>query len=70
MNGLKPRERELVIARVEAQWTTPEIAEHFEFKTVDGARMAVNRAMQRLARGNEVAGALARRCGGAASLQE
>ncbi len=49
MNGLKPRERELVIARVEAQWTTPEIAEHFGFNTVDGARMAVNRAMLRLA---------------------
>jgi RNA polymerase sigma-70 factor, ECF subfamily len=49
MNGLKPRERELVIARVEAQWTTPEIAQHFGFNTVDGARMAVNRAMQRLA---------------------
>lgn len=49
MNGLKPRERELVIARVEAQWTTPEIAQHFAFNTVDGARMAVNRAMQRLA---------------------
>ena len=26
----------------------PEIAEHFGFNTVDGARMAVNRAMQRL----------------------
>ena len=25
-----------------------EIAEHFGFNTVDGARMAVNRAMQRL----------------------
>ena len=48
MNTLKPRERELVIARVEAQWTAPEIAEHFGFNTVDGARMAVNRAMQRL----------------------
>jgi RNA polymerase sigma-70 factor, ECF subfamily len=48
LSGLKPRERELVIARVEAQWTTPEIAEHFGFNTVDGARMAVNRAMQRL----------------------
>lgn len=48
MNTLRPRERELVIARVEAQWTAPEIAEHFGFNTVDGARMAVNRAMQRL----------------------
>jgi RNA polymerase sigma-70 factor, ECF subfamily len=48
MNRLKPRERELVIARVEAQWSAAEIAEHFGFNTVDGARMAVNRAMQRL----------------------
>ena len=48
MNTLKPRERELVIARVEAQWSAAEIAEHFGFNTVDGARMAVNRAMQRL----------------------
>jgi hypothetical protein len=37
-----------VIARVEAQWTAPEIAEYFGFNSVDGARMAVNRAMQRL----------------------
>ena len=48
LGSLKARERELVIARVEAQWTTAEIAEHFEFNTVDGARMALNRAMQRL----------------------
>jgi RNA polymerase sigma factor (sigma-70 family) len=48
MSSLNPRERELVIARVEAQWTAPEIAEHFGFNTADGARMAVNRAMQRL----------------------
>jgi len=48
LDSLKPRERELVIARVEAQWTTAEIAEHFEFNSVDGARMAVNRAIQRL----------------------
>ncbi len=48
IDSLKPRERELVIARVEAQWSTPEISEHFGFPTVDAARMAVNRAMQRL----------------------
>lgn len=48
MSGLKPRERELVIARVESQWTAPEIAEHFGFTSVDAARMAVNRAVQRL----------------------
>ena len=49
LGSLKPRERELVIARVEAQWTTAEVAEHFEFNSIDGARMAVNRAIQRLA---------------------
>lgn len=48
MNRLKPRERELVIARVEAQWTAEQIAESFGFNTVDGARMAVHRALQRL----------------------
>jgi RNA polymerase sigma-70 factor (ECF subfamily) len=48
LDTLRPRERELVIARVEAQWTAPEIAEYFGFNSVDGARMAVNRAMQRL----------------------
>ena len=48
MSQLKPRERELVIARVEAHWSVAEIAEHFGFNTPDGARMAVNRAVQRL----------------------
>lgn len=48
LETLKPRERELVIARVEAQWNTAEIAEHFKFNSVDGARMAVSRAIQRL----------------------
>ena len=48
LNILKPRERELVIARVEAQWSLAEITEHFGFNTVDAARMAVNRAVQRL----------------------
>ncbi len=48
MGRLKPRERELVIARVEAQWSVAEIAEQFGFNTPDGARMAVNRAVQRL----------------------
>jgi RNA polymerase sigma-70 factor (ECF subfamily) len=51
LNALKPRDRELVIARVEAQWSLPEIAEHFGFNTVDAARMAVSRAVQRLGEG-------------------
>ena len=48
LTGLKPRERELVIARVEAQWSLSEIADHFGFNTVDAARMAVRRAAERL----------------------
>ncbi|HTG88800.1 MAG TPA: sigma-70 family RNA polymerase sigma factor [Vicinamibacterales bacterium] len=48
LNGLKPRERELVIARVEAQWSLSEIADHFGFNSVDAARMAVRRAAERL----------------------
>jgi RNA polymerase sigma-70 factor (ECF subfamily) len=48
LNTLKPRERELVIARVEAQWSLTEIAEHFGFNTVDAARMAVYRAARHL----------------------
>jgi RNA polymerase sigma-70 factor, ECF subfamily len=48
LSRLRLKEQELVIARIEAQWTPAEIAEHFGFKTVDSARMAVNRAVQRL----------------------
>ncbi len=48
MGRLKPKERELVIARVEAQWTAPAIAEHFGFSSVDAARMAPSRAVERL----------------------
>ena len=49
LDSLKPRERELVIARVEAHWTPADGAEHFEFTSVAGARMGVNRGIQRLA---------------------
>jgi len=51
LDALKPRERELVIARIEAQWSPAEIAQHFGFNTPDAARMAVNRAVQRLGAG-------------------
>jgi RNA polymerase sigma-70 factor (ECF subfamily) len=45
---LKPREREMVVARVEAQWSMGEIARQFGMRTVDGARMAVSRALKKL----------------------
>ena len=45
---LSPRDREMVVARIEAQWSLAEIAQRFKMRTVDGARMAVTRALRRL----------------------
>jgi len=46
---LSPRDRELIVARIEAQWSVAEIAERFGSRTPDAARMAVSRALRRLA---------------------
>jgi RNA polymerase sigma-70 factor (ECF subfamily) len=48
LTTLSPRERELIVARVEIQWSLAEIAQRFSMRTVDGARMAVSRAVKRL----------------------
>jgi len=48
LSGLSPRERALVVARLEAQWSVSEIAQHFGARSVDAARMAVSRALRRL----------------------
>lgn len=48
LDHLKPRDREMVMARIEVQWTLGEIAQQFGMKTVDAARMAVSRALRRL----------------------
>jgi len=45
---LSPRDREMIVARIEAQWNLGEIAQRFKMRTVDGARMAVTRALRRL----------------------
>ena len=45
---LSPRDRQLVVARIEAQWSYDEIARHFDMPTPDAARMAVSRALRRL----------------------
>jgi RNA polymerase sigma factor (sigma-70 family) len=45
---LTPHDRELVVARIEAQWTYDEIALHLRMRTADAARMAVSRALRRL----------------------
>jgi RNA polymerase sigma factor (sigma-70 family) len=48
LEQLKSRDREMVVARVEVQWTLGEIAQRFGMPTVDAARMAVSRALKRL----------------------
>ena len=48
LGGLGARDRELVVARIEAQWSVAEIAKRFEMPTPDAARMAVGRAIKRL----------------------
>src|SRR5215510_7364530 len=45
---LEPKDRELIVARVEVQWTVAEIAQRFGMRTVDATRMAVSRAVRRL----------------------
>ena len=48
LTTLSARDREVIVARVEAQWTAQEIADRFGMRTVDAARMAVSRALRRL----------------------
>src|SRR5262245_18567797 len=45
---MPPRDRELIVARIEAQWSYDEIAHRFTMRTSDAARMAVTRALKRL----------------------
>ncbi len=48
LTGLPPRDRKLIVARIEAQWSVAEIAQRFGMRTADGARMALGRALRRL----------------------
>jgi DNA-directed RNA polymerase specialized sigma24 family protein len=48
MGMLVSRDRELIVARIEAQWTYEEIAHRFGMRTPDAARMAAKRAFDRL----------------------
>lgn len=48
LQGLTAKDRGLIVARIEVQWSFAEIAHRFGMRTVDGARMAVTRAVQRL----------------------
>jgi RNA polymerase sigma-70 factor (ECF subfamily) len=48
LSRLPSRDRELIVGRIEVQWSLSEIAHRFGLRTVDAARMAVNRAVKRL----------------------
>jgi RNA polymerase sigma factor (sigma-70 family) len=48
LTRLEPKDRELIVARVEVQWSVAEIAQRFGMRTVDATRMAVTRAVRRL----------------------
>jgi RNA polymerase sigma-70 factor (ECF subfamily) len=48
LGKLAPKDRELVVARVEAQWSAAEIADQFGHRTISAARMAILRAVRRL----------------------
>lgn len=48
LTQLSQRDREMIVARIEAQWSLAEIAQRFGIRTTDAARMAVTRALRRL----------------------
>jgi RNA polymerase sigma-70 factor, ECF subfamily len=48
LTQLGPRDREIIVARIEAQWSFAEISQRFGMPTADAARMAVTRALKRL----------------------
>ncbi|MCM3880392.1 MAG: sigma-70 family RNA polymerase sigma factor [Vicinamibacterales bacterium] len=48
LTKLTTKDREMIVARIEVQWSLAEIAHRFGMRTVDAARMAVNRAVKRL----------------------
>jgi RNA polymerase sigma-70 factor (ECF subfamily) len=49
VSHLSPKDRALIVARIEMQWSLAEIAHRYGLPSVDAARMAVNRAVKRLA---------------------
>jgi RNA polymerase sigma-70 factor (ECF subfamily) len=48
LTELSPRDREMIVARIEVQWSLAEIAQRFGIRTTDAARMAVTRAVKKL----------------------
>lgn len=54
LSVLRPHDREIVVARVELGWDNAQIARTFAKPSPNAARMAVERALFRLARGMQV----------------
>jgi RNA polymerase sigma-70 factor, ECF subfamily len=48
LDRLRTRDREMVVARIEVQWSISEIAQRFGMASVDAARVAVSRSLRRL----------------------
>ena len=48
LSKLSTKDREMIVARIEVQWSLPEIAQRFGMRTADAARMAVSRAVNKL----------------------
>ena len=48
LEQLRTRDREMVVARIEVQWSISEIAHRFGMASVDAARVAVSRSLKRL----------------------
>ena len=48
LSTLRPRDRALIVARIEMQWRFAEIAQRFNITSVEATRMAVTRATRRL----------------------
>ena len=48
LTKLNPRERELIVARVELGWAMTDISRRFSMPSVDATRMAVSRAVKKL----------------------
>lgn len=48
LQRLRARDREIVLARIEAQWTAQQLADALGFRSAEAARMATRRAIERL----------------------
>jgi RNA polymerase sigma factor (sigma-70 family) len=48
LQQLRTRDREMVVARIEVQWSIAEIAQRFGMPSIDAARVAVSRSLKRL----------------------